>query len=36
MAAPTTLSRLLEIKLLELEGEEGSGPLENDVAILQV
>lgn len=36
MAALTTLSRLLEMKVLELEGEEGSGPLENDVALLQV
>ena len=35
MAALTTLSRLLEMKVLELEGEEGSGPLENDVALLQ-
>ena len=36
MAALTTLSRLLEMKVLVMEGEEGSGPLENDVALLQV
>lgn len=36
MAALTTLSRLLEMKVLELEGDDGSGPLENDVALLQV
>lgn len=36
MAALTTLSRLLEMKVLELEGQDGSGPLENDVALLQV
>ena len=36
MAALTTLSRLLETEVLELEGEEGSIPPENDVALLQV
>ena len=36
MAALTTLTRLLEMKVLELEGDDGSVPLENDVALLQV
>ena len=35
MAALTTLARLLEAKMVELEGDDGTGPLETDIAILQ-
>ena len=35
MAALTTLSRLLEAKVVELEGDDGTGPLETDIALLQ-
>lgn len=35
LAVLTTLVRLLEVKLAELEGEGGTGPLEDDVALLE-
>ena len=35
LAVMTTLVRLLEVKLVELEGPEGTGPLEEDVSLLE-
>ncbi|PNH11104.1 hypothetical protein TSOC_002092 [Tetrabaena socialis] len=35
MASLTTFLRLLEVKVVELEGEEGTGPLEADEQLLQ-
>ncbi len=35
LAVVTTLVRLLEVKLVELEGPEGTGPLEEDVSLLE-
>ncbi|CAL8466595.1 g6131 [Coccomyxa elongata] len=35
LAVMTTLVRLLEVKLAELEGEGGTGSLENDVQLLE-
>lgn len=34
LAVLTCLARMLEIKSAELEGEEGTGPLESDQQIL--
>ena len=36
LACLTTLRRLLELKLLEMEGPEGTGSLELDIQLLQV
>lgn len=35
LAVMTTLVRLLEVKLAELEGEGGTGSLEDDVQLLE-
>jgi hypothetical protein len=35
LAVLTSLVRLLELKLAELEGEGGTGPLEDDVSLLE-
>ena len=35
MAVLTTLVRLLELKAAELEGADGTGPLEDDIRLLQ-
>ena len=35
MAVLTTLVRLLELKAAELEGPDGTGPLEDDISLLQ-
>ncbi|WIA21903.1 hypothetical protein OEZ85_004272 [Tetradesmus obliquus] len=35
MAVLTTFVRLLELKLIQMEGEEGTGPLEDDLRLLQ-
>ncbi len=35
MAALTTLTRLLEAKAVQMEGDDGTGPLETDIALLQ-
>ncbi len=36
MALLTTFVRLLEVKWREMEGPEGTGPLEDDISLLQV
>lgn len=36
MAALTTLVRLLEMKVVEMEGEDGTGTLEEDIKLLEV
>lgn len=36
LAGLTALVRLLELKLYELEGEQGTGPLEDDIRLLEV
>ena len=35
MAVLTTLVRLLELKVEEMEGPNGTGPLEADIALLE-
>lgn len=35
LAVLTSLVRLLEVKAFELEGPAGTGPLEDDIAVLE-
>ena len=36
LAQLTTLRRLLELKVVEMEGEDGTGSLEDDIRLLEV